>query len=179
MLETHYVLTVLGCNDAVTQCRIVETEQVQYGSLDECYADSEVMMATNADASFPVFLARCDSTEVAERAYSSLEKDNIDTIVTAELPQKELPDLTQVEEGPELVEGPEVDGAPTVAVVAKPVTLRPGVWYRVKPRAAIAKVAKPVKGVAEEAGDVASSAVKGAKRAWRGTRRAVRRLNPF
>ncbi|MEO1700971.1 MAG: hypothetical protein AAFR71_02880 [Pseudomonadota bacterium] len=194
MQETLFVLTVLGCNDTVTQCRTMETEQIEYASIDECYANSEAVMIASADTNYPVFLARCDTPEVAKRAYGHLGPESVDNIVTAELQELDLAALSEANAPAPLPDSAEpviaqADGdvdavaepEPKVAVAAAPAPapVRPGVWYRVKPRAAIAKVAKPVKGVAEEAGDVANSAARGAKKAWEGTTQTIRRLNPF
>ncbi|MEN0001251.1 MAG: hypothetical protein AAF940_10225 [Pseudomonadota bacterium] len=63
MQETLFILTVLGCNGAVTECRTIQSEQVQYATVDECYARSEALIVANAAAPYPVFLAHCDAAD--------------------------------------------------------------------------------------------------------------------
>ncbi|MEL6203273.1 MAG: hypothetical protein AAFR39_13040 [Pseudomonadota bacterium] len=162
MQEALFVLTVLGCNDAATQCQRMETEQVQYVSLEDCYADSEAMMVANSDAPFPVFLARCDTlgSQPTEAAIN-------DVVMTGSLEPPVL-DETETATSQESTQAAEVQ---------EPV--KPGVWYRVRPRNVISTVTKPAKGLVEGAGNVASSAVEGAGNVLKKTGQTIKRLNPL
>ncbi|MEO0545210.1 MAG: hypothetical protein AAFY99_15475 [Pseudomonadota bacterium] len=173
MQEALFILTVLGCNDAATQCTKMEIEQVQYASVDQCYAESEAVIIANSEAPYPVFLARCD-------APGSVPADGtFEDIVIAESLEAPIPTEVNDEQT-----------TPTEEVAQTSPQVEQGVWYRVRPRAVLSTVTKPAKELVDGVGNVASSAVEGAGNAassavegagnvLKKTGETINRLNPL
>ncbi|MEM1376259.1 MAG: hypothetical protein AAGG69_02615 [Pseudomonadota bacterium] len=156
MQNALFILTVLGCNDAATQCETLQAEQATYASVDACYAQSEALFTQNADAQYPVVMVRCDPAS-----------DVLPSV--ASRPKTELADATPV-----------IVGEPAPAPIAGVwYRIRPGerIADAVEP---VAKRAETVaKGTRETVSDLMDGAVSGAANAWRWTRKAAGQLNPF
>ena len=59
------LMTILGCDDSVTQCHYVETVEREWASIQECDAATEDQLARFTNLEFPVVVAACE-TAVAE-----------------------------------------------------------------------------------------------------------------
>lgn len=63
------LMTILGCDDTVTQCHYVETVEREWVSVQDCDAATEDQLARFADLQFPVVVAACEtaSDDVAQQ----------------------------------------------------------------------------------------------------------------
>lgn len=57
------VMTILGCDDSVTQCHYVATAQEHFVSVALCDAASEKILAGYSGASYPMLVAVCQPPE--------------------------------------------------------------------------------------------------------------------
>ncbi|HMQ58188.1 MAG TPA: hypothetical protein PKE65_06530 [Rhizobiaceae bacterium] len=61
MLAALAVMTILGCNDAETDCRFVRAVDEQFASLEECDARAEHYLRQADDVAQPVVVAVCET----------------------------------------------------------------------------------------------------------------------
>ncbi len=62
------VMTILGCNDAATDCKYIATAEQRWPSIQMCDAVSEQQLSGYANQPYPMLIAVCqnpDATEVA------------------------------------------------------------------------------------------------------------------
>ncbi|SIQ11326.1 hypothetical protein SAMN05880582_101784 [Rhizobium sp. RU20A] len=57
------VMTILGCDDSVTQCHYVATVERSFTSISECDSRSESEIATHQDKNYPVIVAVCETPD--------------------------------------------------------------------------------------------------------------------
>ena len=55
------LMTILGCDDTVTQCHYVETVDRQWVSVQECDAATEDQLARFTGLQYPVIVAACET----------------------------------------------------------------------------------------------------------------------
>ncbi|MFD1744325.1 hypothetical protein ACFSE1_02515 [Rhizobium helianthi] len=66
MLTAMVMMTILGCDDGVTDCQYVATLKKRWTTIERCNAVSEKELANFANVSFPVVIAVCQNPAVAE-----------------------------------------------------------------------------------------------------------------
>jgi len=54
-----YVIAILGCGEAETQCEEVAVAESRYQSLESCTSATAAAMAAYGDALYPVVVAQC------------------------------------------------------------------------------------------------------------------------
>jgi len=62
------VMTILGCNDAVTDCKYIATAEQRWPTIEMCDSVSEQQLSGYANQPYPMIIAVCqkpDSTEIA------------------------------------------------------------------------------------------------------------------
>lgn len=57
------VMTIMGCDDTVTQCNYIETIDRTWTSIALCDAQTEERMARVQDENYPVIVAVCESAD--------------------------------------------------------------------------------------------------------------------
>lgn len=95
------VMTILGCDDSVTQCHYVATAQEHFVSVALCDAASEKILAGYSGVSYPMLVAVCQppdtQTEVAAPPVSAAKPAVTDTAPlpgpAATLPESERQSL--------------------------------------------------------------------------------------
>ncbi|CAN7295310.1 hypothetical protein [Rhizobium sp. LjRoot258] len=58
-------MTILGCNDSVTQCNYIATVERQWQSVATCDADSERQLKHFTNVSYPTVIAVCEPPKPA------------------------------------------------------------------------------------------------------------------
>ncbi|SEH90096.1 hypothetical protein SAMN05216228_101183 [Rhizobium tibeticum] len=58
-------MTILGCNDSVTQCNYIATVEKQWQSVAMCDADSERQLKHFTNVSYPTVIAVCEPPKPA------------------------------------------------------------------------------------------------------------------
>ncbi|MBP2558791.1 hypothetical protein J2T08_003547 [Neorhizobium galegae] len=62
------VMTILGCNDAGTDCHYIATAENRWPSIEMCNSVSEQQLSGYANQPFPMLIAVCQKPEAAEIA---------------------------------------------------------------------------------------------------------------
>ncbi|MBB3974949.1 hypothetical protein GGQ64_000125 [Rhizobium azooxidifex] len=62
------VMTILGCDDSVTQCHYIDTVDSTWQSVALCDAQSEAQMTRYQNANYPVVVAVCESRNGQQNA---------------------------------------------------------------------------------------------------------------
>ncbi len=57
------VMTILGCNDAGTNCKYVATVENRWPTIEMCDAVAEQHLTTHADQPYPMIIAVCQKPE--------------------------------------------------------------------------------------------------------------------
>lgn len=57
-----YIMAILGCSDAETQCAQIRTAPVAYATADACAGAGAQVLMDNADAPYPVVMTQCRPT---------------------------------------------------------------------------------------------------------------------
>lgn len=83
------VMTIMGCDDSVTQCHYIDTVDRQWQSVALCDAQAESYMSRHQDENYPVIVAVCESANDPMTA-----------------------DTTEPSPGPDLAQAPAGDDAP-------------------------------------------------------------------
>ena len=75
-MQTALILmTILGCDDAVTQCNYIATASPRYTSVELCDAASAAQLARFTDAGYPSVVAVCQKpAEADQQQTASAEK---------------------------------------------------------------------------------------------------------
>lgn len=69
------VMTILGCNDAGTDCRYIATAPNRWPSIAMCDAVSEEQLVGYANQPFPTIIAVCQNPQMAEAESPSVGHD--------------------------------------------------------------------------------------------------------
>lgn len=62
------VMTILGCDDTVTQCHYIDTVESTWQSVALCDAESEAKMTRYQNANYPVVVAVCEDRKDPQNA---------------------------------------------------------------------------------------------------------------
>lgn len=62
------VMTILGCNDAGTDCHYIATAENRWPSIEMCNSVSEQQLSGYANQPYPMLIAVCQKPEAAEIA---------------------------------------------------------------------------------------------------------------
>ncbi|TCV61290.1 hypothetical protein EDE05_12210 [Neorhizobium sp. R1-B] len=89
------VMTILGCNDAGTDCRYVATVENRWPTIEMCDAVSEQQLAGYANQPYPMIIAVCQKPEASEVANVPLPQDK-PAVATSE-PAQPMPEVTEQE----------------------------------------------------------------------------------
>jgi hypothetical protein len=78
------MMTILGCDDGLSQCDYIDTPKERWVSVELCHAASERLLTTFTDVSYPTVIAVCQEpeptpTEVAAKAAPDPESDVTET----------------------------------------------------------------------------------------------------
>jgi hypothetical protein len=60
MIPALVMMTILGCDDAATQCHFVAQPEQSWESVAACHADAEARIRAYGDVSYPVVVAFCE-----------------------------------------------------------------------------------------------------------------------
>ena len=60
MIPALVLMTILGCDDAATQCHFVAQPEQNWESVAACHADAEARIRAYGDVSYPVVVAFCE-----------------------------------------------------------------------------------------------------------------------
>jgi len=63
-----YVMAILGCGDAGTQCEQIRIQPVQYATAESCFAAAAGALEASADLAFPEVTAECRGVSAAQAA---------------------------------------------------------------------------------------------------------------
>lgn len=64
MQASLVIMTILGCNDSVSQCQYIATAEQRWVTVERCNADSEKALADYSSAKFPSIVAFCQKQTV-------------------------------------------------------------------------------------------------------------------
>ncbi|HBF28037.1 hypothetical protein [Rhizobium sp.] len=64
MQASLVIMTILGCNDSVSQCQYIATAEQRWVTVERCNADSEKALAEYSNAKFPSIVAFCQKQTV-------------------------------------------------------------------------------------------------------------------
>ncbi|MDQ0453777.1 hypothetical protein [Rhizobium paknamense] len=62
------IMTILGCNDSVSQCQYIATAEQRWVSLEMCNGDSEKVLAHFSNVNYPSVVAVCQKQDLAQNA---------------------------------------------------------------------------------------------------------------
>jgi len=62
------VMTILGCNDAVTDCKYIATAEQRWPTVEMCDSVSEGQLSGYANQPYPMIIAVCQKPETTEVA---------------------------------------------------------------------------------------------------------------
>ncbi|PKA39418.1 hypothetical protein N2599_08260 [Rhizobium sullae] len=68
MQAVFVAMTILGCNDSVTQCNYVATIDKRWETVAMCDAESEKRLKSFANANYPTVIAVCEAPKPAVAA---------------------------------------------------------------------------------------------------------------
>jgi hypothetical protein len=60
MIPALVMMTILGCDDAATQCHFLAQPEQSWESVAACHADAEARIRAYGDVSYPVVVAFCE-----------------------------------------------------------------------------------------------------------------------
>jgi hypothetical protein len=89
------VMTILGCNDAATDCHYVATVDNRWPTIEMCDAVSEQQLAGYANQPYPMIIAVCQKPEGSEVANVPLPQEK-PAVPTPE-PAQQAPEVTAQE----------------------------------------------------------------------------------
>jgi hypothetical protein len=64
MQASLVIMTILGCNDSVSQCQYIATAEQRWVTVEKCNQDSEKALADYSNAKFPSIVAFCQKQTV-------------------------------------------------------------------------------------------------------------------
>ncbi len=64
MQASLVIMTILGCNDSVSQCQYIATAEQRWVTVEKCNEDSEKALADYSNAKFPSIVAFCQKQTV-------------------------------------------------------------------------------------------------------------------
>ncbi len=65
MKTAAIIMTILGCDDSVSQCHYIDTAEQKWVSIELCHAASEQVLGGYSDANYPMVIAVCQPPENA------------------------------------------------------------------------------------------------------------------
>ncbi|CAN7355673.1 hypothetical protein [Neorhizobium tomejilense] len=73
------VMTILGCNDAGTDCHYIATAENRWPSIELCNSVSEQQLSGYANQPYPMLIAVCQKPEAAEIANAPVPRARPET----------------------------------------------------------------------------------------------------
>lgn len=64
MQASLVIMTILGCNDSVSQCQYIATAEQRWVTVERCNADSEKALADYSNEKFPSIVAFCQKQNI-------------------------------------------------------------------------------------------------------------------
>jgi hypothetical protein len=134
MVPALVIMTILGCDDSVTQCHYVSTVSGTWATVATCDAESEKQLPKFSNSNYPVIVAVCETSDKqmakavdpapstiakplpATTATATTEIETAPTPPAAELQQPSLPRRTLA-----LVSGAMPDTSKLRQAITKPV----------------------------------------------------------
>lgn len=82
------VMTILGCNDAATDCKYIATAEQRWPTIEMCDSVSEQQLTGYANQPYPMIIAVCQKPETTEIANAPVpqSKPQAQPSITAEAP---------------------------------------------------------------------------------------------
>jgi hypothetical protein len=81
------VMTILGCNDAGTDCHYIATAENRWPSIELCNSVSEQQLSGYANQPYPMLIAVCQKPEAAEIANAPVPRARPETAPPAPVGQ--------------------------------------------------------------------------------------------
>lgn len=75
MISALVLMTILGCDDAATQCHYVAQPEQSWDSVAACHADAEARIRAYGDVSYPVVVAFCEEQPQQTASADEAEPD--------------------------------------------------------------------------------------------------------
>jgi hypothetical protein len=75
MQASLVIMTILGCNDSVSQCQYIATAEQRWVTVERCNADSEKALADYSNEKFPSIVAFCQKQTIAKPPIATAEVD--------------------------------------------------------------------------------------------------------
>jgi hypothetical protein len=98
MYTALVIMTILGCDDSVTDCSYVATLKQRWRTVEQCNAVSDKELAKFANVSYPVVIAVCQDPAVTEaKAAADVAKAH-PVPSTVPKPEPQSPEETRAEE---------------------------------------------------------------------------------
>jgi hypothetical protein len=88
MQASLVIMTILGCNDSVSQCQYIATAEQRWVTVERCNADSEKALADYSNEKFPSIVAFCQKQSVAKPQIAATTP-NPNTVTEQPVPEKE------------------------------------------------------------------------------------------
>lgn len=77
------VMTILGCNDAGTDCHYIATAENRWPSIEMCNSVSEQQLSGYANQAYPMLIAVCQKPEATEIAKAPVPQSRPETAMPA------------------------------------------------------------------------------------------------
>jgi hypothetical protein len=77
------VMTILGCNDAATDCHYITTAENRWPSIEMCNSVSEQQLSGYANQAYPMLIAVCQKPEATEIAKAPVPQSRPETAMPA------------------------------------------------------------------------------------------------
>jgi hypothetical protein len=94
------IMTILGCNDAGTDCHYIATVNQRWPTIEMCDSVSEKQLPSYTNAPYPVLIAVCQNPETIAGATPTPTEKPATAPATADVPQAPIPvdqDVSQQE----------------------------------------------------------------------------------
>ncbi|THF54109.1 hypothetical protein E6C51_03190 [Allorhizobium terrae] len=75
MQASLVIMTILGCNDSVSQCQYIATPEQRWVTVERCNADSEKALAEYSNAKFPSVVAFCQKQNISQPEMAAPKPD--------------------------------------------------------------------------------------------------------
>ena len=91
MISAMIVMTILGCDDSVSQCRYVSSVSGTWTTIEKCDAESQKQLPKFTNSNYPVIVAVCETSGTATADARAHEAPAAGTLAASETAAVETP----------------------------------------------------------------------------------------
>ena len=86
MISAMIVMTILGCDDSVSQCRYVSSVSGTWTTIETCDAESQKQLPKFTNSNYPVIVAVCETSGTATADARAHETPAKEATVATDIP---------------------------------------------------------------------------------------------